>query len=157
MRDVGGQDAARREGAGVAREHDLRHLQLFREADGMQAACTAECGDGEIARVGALLEQAELDRRGHIRVDDRKDALGGLLHAEAERSRNPLRDGGARLFRIELQCTAEEKVRIQAAENDIGVGDGRLHAAFSIGDGPRIGAGASRPHAQRPSRSHGGD
>ena len=65
-----------------------------------------------------------------------------------------------RLFRrveIELHLAAEEAVGAEAAEHQVGVGDGRLGAAEAVADRARRGAGAFRADAQRVADLDAGD
>ena len=50
--------------------------------------------------------------------------------------------------RVELHLAAEKVIRAEAAEHDVGVGDGRLGAAAAVADRAGIGAGALRADLQ---------
>ena len=50
---------------------------------------------------------------------------------------------------IELHLAAQEAVGGKAAEDEIGVGHGRVRAALAVTDGPRFGAGTFRADAKR--------
>ena len=56
----------------------------------------------------------------------------------------------ARLLQIERQPAAEQPLRIEIAEHEIGVGDGRLGAALSVAGRTRVCAGALRADLQQP-------
>ena len=81
----------------------------------------------------------------HVRVDDLDDAERGVLDRQAERLRHLGFDGLVREVGIERQVAAEHLVGVEAAENDLRVGDGRLLAALAVAGGARFGAGRARP------------
>ena len=66
---------------------------------------------------------------------------------DAERRRDPI-DGALGQPGIEAPLAAEEISRIEIAEHQIGVGDGRFGAALAIAGRPRRRAGALRPDMQ---------
>ena len=72
-----------------------------------------------------------------------------LLDIHAERPRDLLCDDRARLLGVELQGAADQLRRVDVAEHDIGVCDGRLAAALVVADRARRRAGAHRPDLQR--------
>ncbi len=49
---------------------------------------------------------------------------------------------------VELEAPAEEMVRVDVAEDHVGVGDGRLAAAAAVADRTRYGAGRARADTQ---------
>ena len=62
----------------------------------------------------------------------------------------------ARALDVERHAAAEKILRIEPAEQQIGVGDGQL-GAVAVADRPRIRAGAARPDAQRAAAVDVGD
>ena len=98
----------------------------------------------EAARIDAALDRHLADGVGLVPVGDLDDAVGELLGAH--RAGQPLRQrrrARARARRIERDAAADQGRR-DAAEHEIGVGDGRLGAAARIAHRPGLGAGAAR-------------
>src|SRR6266851_7045136 len=58
-------------------------------------------------------------------------------------------DGLARFFGVELEAAAEKRAGPDIAEQNIGVGDGRLVAAAAVAGGARHRAGAVRPDLEQ--------
>ena len=71
---------------------------------------------------------------------------GSTPSSAARSSRSPLRA----LVGVHRHAAAEQRLRVQAAEHDIGVGHRRLCAAAAIGGRPGIRAGALRPDLEQP-------
>ena len=107
----------------------------------MQAAGAAIRENGEVFRVLAALDRDLADDVGHLRVDDLDHRRRRVLHRHAERIGDPRLDRLARLLRVEPHAAAEEEVRVEAAEHEVRVGDGRLAAALFV-------AGRTRPRAR---------
>ena len=63
----------------------------------------------------------------------------------------------ARAVDVEGDLAAEEVARVEPAEHEVRVGDGRLGAAAAVADRPGIGARALRPDAQQAARVDPGD
>ncbi|MEJ0070907.1 MAG: hypothetical protein WDO24_21665 [Pseudomonadota bacterium] len=60
------------------------------------------------------------------------------------------RHGSAHGRTIERHFAAQEKIRVEIAEHQIGIRDGRLGTAASVTGRPRFRAGAVRPDLQQP-------
>ena len=97
----------------------------------------------EIARIVAALDRHAADAVDHVGVDDREHAVGRPLEGDAERlgDAGPDRLDGA--FAVERQPAADQPVRIEVAEHQIGVG---------VRSAPRR-RGRSRPDPARRRRS----
>ena len=104
----------------------------------------------------AFLEEGKPHCGGQRGIGEGENALGRGFRPEAECRAEAVQRcvGGAH---VELHGAAEEELRVQPAERQIGVGDGGFGAAAAIGDGAGAGAGAARPHGQPPAGLHGGD
>ena len=90
-------------------------------------------------------------------VEDLADAPGGLDHADAERLGDALFDRAARRCDIELHPAAEEVIRVEHAEHQIGIGRGRLGAAAAVAGRAGRRAGAARADLQFAGRIDGRD
>ena len=78
------------------------------------------------------------------------DAPGGAHQVQAERPADARLDRRAPPRAVEPHRAAEEEVRIEVAEHQVGVGHGRLGAALAVAGRPGLGAGAVRPDLERP-------
>jgi len=116
------------EGRGEARRDRHEHA---RDADrvgqlgAVRGARAAEGEDRELARVDPLLHGHDADRVRHVLVRDPHHGRGdgNLVVAEAAQA-------GARSLGVERDPPSEEEVRVQAAEDDVRVGQRRLLAAL---------------------------
>src|SRR5207248_10948136 len=101
----------------------------------------------EAARIDAGPYRDEPHALGHIRVDDAVDAARCGEPVDTERGRNPI-DRALRQADIEPPLAAEEIFRVEIAEHQVGVGDGRLAAVLAVAGRARHRAGAFRPDMQ---------
>ena len=113
----------------------------------MQRAGAAEGHERELARVVAALDADHAQRARHVLVDDPDDPVGGLLEAQAHRV-GDLLHRGLRGLDVERHLAADQ-VRREVAEDDVGVGHGRLLAALAVGRRAGLGARRLRADAQR--------
>ena len=127
-------------------DHRVAAHQL-RDRVGVQRARAAEGDEREVARIVAALHRDEAQRAGHVLVDDREDAVGGLLEREVH-GVGDLLHGSARALDVERHLAAQE-ARRQVADDDVRVGHGRLLAALAVGRRARLGAGRLRADAER--------
>src|SRR5690606_2196640 len=91
---------------------------------------------GELAGVLTGVDDDLAHEVGGLRVLDGVDRGGGVVDGHAERCRDDLVDGVAGELDVETFAAAEEVVRVDDAEHEIGVGDGRLPAAVAVARGP---------------------
>ena len=118
------EQAEGRKDAGVARHDDRGHAQVGGHLDGVHAARSAEREKGEGARIDAALDGDDADGLLHVGVGDGDDAEGRLDRRLPDRASQP-RDGRRASFRMDLHFAAQEEIRVQAAEAEVGVGHGR--------------------------------
>ena len=114
----------------------------------MQRPGAAEGDQREVARVEALLHRDQPQPAEHVLVDDVDDPGGGGLRGLQPHRLGDLADGGARGVDVEGDLAAGQRRR-QVAEDDVGVGDGRLGAALAVGGRAGVGAGRLRADPQR--------
>ena len=148
--DLRGDEAERREHAGLLRHDHRVAAEDRRQRVRVQAARTAEGDERELARHPAALHGDDAERAEHRLVDHAHDRARGLLDAGAAHL-GDARDGAYAASRVELELAAEQPRR-QVAEDDVRVGDrGRRPAAAVAG---RAGnrAGALRADPERPGR-----
>ena len=145
---LGAEQAERRQHAGMARDDDRAHAEQRGEVGAVQRAGAAEGHQREVARVVAALDRHQPERADHVVVHDVEDALRRRLQREPERPGHPLLDGPPRPIDVERDLAAEQ-VRRDAAEHQVGVGDGGLLAAGAVADRARLRPRALGPHRQR--------
>ena len=85
------------------------------------------------------------------------DGPGGIRHIDAERPGHGRLDGPSGGGLVEAHGAAGEPLRIEIAEDQVGVGDGRPRAATAVAGRPRLGARALRPNLNEPERVDLGD
>ena len=138
-------DRAQQAGRG-RHDHGVAAHQL-RDRVRVQRPRAAEGDEREVARIVAALHRHQAQGAGHVLVDDREDAVRGLLEREVHRVGDRLH-GGARGLDVERHLAAQE-ARRQVADDDVRVGHGRLGAALAVGRRAGLGAGRLRPDAER--------
>ena len=152
------EEAAERRGdPRVGRDDNGRDVELAGQVGGVNRARAAEGDEAEIARVVAAADRDQADGIGHVRVGDLDDGVGGAHGVVAERRGDLLRDGSFGGVAVERHGAAEEPGRAEPAEDEVGVGVGRLFAAALVGRRTRVGAHALRPVAQAAARVDPGD
>src|SRR6516165_11083595 len=103
--------------------------ELFGKRASMQWAPAAKRQQREPTRIVALPDRHQADAFRHLRVDDAVDAERGLLDREIQRARNHAFDCFSAELGPELEAAAGEVLGMQIAEDDGGVGQGRLVSA----------------------------
>src|SRR6266581_8510030 len=79
------------------------------------------------------------------------DPVGGFKHVHPERDRYPVQSR-VRKIPLDRYGSTRQSRRIEIPQNDTGVRDSRLRAAFGITHRTRNGTGAVRTHLKRASR-----
>ena len=119
----------------------------------MERASPPECHQHELGGIEASLHRDHSQGPLHRRVGYREDALRGLL-----RARPQLPGQGFHLrpdeVPVQLPLSAEEGVRGEPAQPDVGVGDRDARASPFVADRARIRSGALGPHPERPAWVH---
>ena len=142
---VGEQDADRGERAGQCGNEHARDLQGVREGAGVERASASEGNQREVAGIVAALDGDDANGLLHGGLNDAQDA-GGELFDGGEGSLpllHVLQHAGA----VEGDGASHEAVGVEAAEGEVGVGDGGLGAAAEA-DGAGIGAGGFGAYAE---------
>ena len=106
---------------GCGRHHEAIEAELCRQHPGMGWTCATIGEEGEVARIVAALHRHATQKIRHAGIENLTDSPGGLEGAETKRLRNLLVDGATGRSRVELHAAADEIVRIQHAEHEIGV------------------------------------
>ena len=119
---------------------DAQHLGHF---GAVQRPRAAESHQRVVARIDALLDGARTNGVGHVGVDQRDHALGGLAIGEAEFARQLAYDATGGDF-VERHAAAQEVAAVEAPQHDVGVGHGGAGAAAAIGGRARHGTGRAR-------------
>ena len=135
--------------AGKARDQRGADAHLAHQGAAVQRAAAAERHQGEAAGIMPALDRYEADCAGHPRVGDPNDGLGRSDRIEPERLADLHCDCFAGRRHIEaFQAAADRPLRVDAAEHDVGVRDGRARAASAIAHRARVGARRLRSDLQ---------
>ena len=122
--------------------------QLLGQPCGVHRAGAAE-GDQRIAaRVDAALDRHDAQRTQHLLVGDAHDPGCRLVDVEAELSGQPP-DRSAGGLQVEPHIPGKRRLGAEVAEQQVGVRDGGLAAAASVGSRARHRARRTRADAQR--------
>ncbi len=127
-------------------DDDGADTESLRDRARVDGAGASEGAEREASDVDAALDADTAHGGGHGLVDDGDDPGGERLDIEGSVSRERL-EGGVRTQGVERHGTAECALGGDAAEHDVGVGDGGEHAA-AVAGGPGVGAGGARAHAE---------
>ncbi len=146
---VGQHEAERGELAGMDGHDPPRDPGLVEQFRQVQRPGAAEREQGVLARVLAALEQHRAQRADHVVVDDAQDRERGLLDRHAQRVGDTC-NGARRAPGGERHAPAEEIGRVDAAEHEVGIGDGGSFTAEPVARGTRVGARALGTDAQHP-------
>ncbi len=149
------QQAEGREDPGVAGDDDRRQAQVGGHLDGVHAAGPAEGEQGEGPGIDAPLDRNDPDGLFHVGVGDGHDPEGRRDGGFPDRAGQP-RDGGPAPPGIDLHLPAQEELRVQAAEAEIGVGHGR-EVSLAVAGRSGVRAGALRTDAERAAPVRVGD
>ena len=147
-RERGGEEAQGRRGAGGGRDQHLRHAERARDPGGMGRSGAAEPDHGIGARVAALLDDVDARGGGHAFRHHAMDAPGGLHGGQPERPADAVecrRRGTA----VQRHAAAEEEAGVVVAEQEVGVGHGRLGASAPVAGRAGRGAGGMRADAEQ--------
>ncbi len=122
--------------------------ELARDVGGVQPGRAAEREQREAPRIDAAPHRDEPHALGHVRVDDAMDAGARPRSDRCQAAPAIAIDGALGRRDVEPAVAAEEIVRVEIAEHEVGVGHGRLGAALAVAGRPRHRAGALRPDMQ---------
>ena len=152
--DVGVLGAAGTERARRARDQHPVAAERAGDRDDVQAGCAATRDQHALGGVDAVLDGDRLDRLDHLLAGKGENRRGRLLDRRLQR-RGGLADHAAGRLDVELHAPAEERLRVDIAEDDGRIGHGRpcRRRARSKPDQGRRPRSAGRHAAGRPRRS----
>ena len=123
----------------------------------MKRASPAESDHRQFARVITAPHGNQTQCVDHSGVGDLDDAIRGGDRIHAQRlgafAANTFTGG----FPVKMKIASQEVVRVEAPEDEVGIGNGGLLAAFAIADGARVRPRALRPDSQNPAGIDPGD
>ncbi len=151
MLEIGDQQAQRRENTGAGRDQRGGHAGLGGQAVGVQGAGAAERDQREIARIEAALHRHQPERAHHGGVGDFDNRVRRGDDVEAGRA--DCVNGSASASDVEHDVAAEEVMRIEPAEDEIGVGHRRFRPATPVAGRSGIGPALRGPTRSRPPES----
>ena len=141
------QEAERRRGPRRRRHDELPHPQLARHPRRMGGSGAAQRHHGVAPGVVALLDDMDPRRACHVLAHDLIDSPRRLHRRQAQGFADSA-DRHRRGRSVQRHPAAQEEVRIEIAEHEIGVGNRRLRSPVSITGRTRVGAGAAGTHLQ---------
>ena len=140
----------------IDRDDDPRHPHLGGDVGGMERSGAAKGDQGVLPRIEPAIDGEHADGVGHVLVGDVDDRLR-RLHAVETDAVAELVELRFRLRHAERDGAAEEVVRVEPPQREIGIGDGDLLATGVVADRAGIGAGALRADAEEPALVDPGD
>src|SRR5262249_60726794 len=102
-----------------------RDVEVARLHASVHTARAAKGYESEIARIVSTRDRNVADAAVHVVVDDPQDPDRGLLHVPTQRTGDVFFDHGPCSARIETKSATEKRVRVEGAEDEIGVGHRR--------------------------------
>ena len=134
-----GDEAAERIGEARPRRHQhLGDAELARQRHRVQRPGAAEGEQREVARVVAARQRHHADGAGHVRVGEPDDGRRRRVDVEAERRGRACRRRSSRTCVDRHRPRhGQQPLRVEPAEHQVGVGDGRLGAAAAVADRAR--------------------
>ena len=150
--EIGGEHAHRRGDTRAWGHQHGRNAELARQRVGVQGTGASEGDKHKVAWIVAALYRDEAHRADHVGVGDFHDAAGRGERVEPEGRSYPLGNGAAGRVGVERHLAAQEERRIEPAQHEVRVGDGRGSAAQAVTRRPRSGPRAARPDAKRAPR-----
>src|SRR4030095_1317276 len=124
---------------------------------GVDRSGAAEREERVTPQILAALDAMHAGRSGHVLVDHAGDAPGGPGTAEAHRTGHALLDHATGRLHVEPHAPTQEEARVEVAQQEIGVGDGRPTSAGAVRGGPGVGARAVGPDLEQPHAIHARD
>ncbi len=134
--------------AGPRRDDDPRDVHGLGHAGRVEGPRAPEGHQGEVAGVEPLGRGHEAHGVGHAGDGNLLDGHGGVHQLHAKRVRDPLLDGLRAEGGVDLHVPAQELLRVQPVQQEVGVRDGGLIAPLPVARGPGIRAHGAGPHAE---------
>ena len=139
--ELGGEEAVGGSGAGVGRHNDRLDAEQVGHVDGVHGAGAAVGDQGEIARVVPAFDADVADGADHGVVGDFQDAAGRGGDVQVDAGGDCVGDGVVGGLDVQNQLAAGN-LRADAAEDDVGIGDGGQVRAPAVAGRAGVGAGA---------------
>ena len=155
--EVGDQQPQRRGGPRTGRDDGGGHFHLGGQAVGMHRSGPAEGHQSELPGIVSPLNRDQPQGVHHGRIGNLHDAVGGLHHLHSQGIGAFFLDRLSSRLHFQGEPASQKMVRLQAAQNQVGIGHRGLSAPLPVTDGARLGSGASRPHPKDAARVHPGD
>ena len=127
-----GEKAQRRGDTGPCRADVARHLERTGNLVGMNRPGPTKSNQFEVTRIGPLLGHMDARGRNHIFVDDLEDPIGRGHEAEPQRFRNRALNRRLCCGPIQRHAPPQEIVRVEIAQDQVGVGNSRISATQAI-------------------------
>src|SRR6516165_9101320 len=116
---------------GRGRNDDTPDTEFARDLNRMQAGRPAETQKRKTPWIDTAAQGHQADAIRHFQIDHAVNSGRGLQTREAKRVRQSV-DRGLRCGRVERTLPAHERSRVEIAENDVCVGNGRSRPAIAV-------------------------
>ena len=128
----------------VRRDDDARDAGLLGDPGGVQGAVAAESDHGALGEILAAFDGMNPRGVRHVLIDDLRDAVGAGRDGERQWLGHILCDGAARALQIERQSALGEGLRVEIADDRIGIRHRRPGSAALVAGRPGFGRGTLR-------------
>ncbi len=123
----------------------------------MDGASPAEGHQGEPPRIDSFFNRVNARGVGHILIDHLVDPPGGPFQGQIERPGDLCLQCGFGKFHVEFHFAAQEKIRDQVTQDEVGIGHRRLLAPEAVAGRAGVGPGAFRAYFQETQGANRGD
>ena len=154
--DIGKQEPEGAEQAGDGRHDDARHVECLGHARRMHPAVAADGDEGQSGRIASALDGNTPHGAHHVGADQAVNAIGRLNHILVEIAGQASQCLG-RPVHADRQVAPHQLGGIEIAEDEVGVGHGRLASATVVAGRSGYGAGAARADLDSPRHVGRGD
>ena len=141
------QEPDRRADTGIGRHDHTLDADLLGDPGGMQRRAAAEGDQIVLVDHGAALDGMHAGGAGHVLGHHLVDGISRHVGRQSQPFGDVTVERALGGVEIERDRAAGEMRRIDGSQHDIGVGHRRMAPAAAIARGPRLGAGAFRPHS----------
>ncbi len=150
--------AQRAQHAGAFRDQHGADADFADDGRTVHRPRAAKSNESEITRIVAALDGQKARAARHVLVDHGQNSFGGFFDAQAHLFAKRL-NRFARAFEIQRRAAFQTNwiIRIDAAQHNVGVGDGGFCTAVAVTHGPRHRARAARSDLQNATAIHVSD
>ena len=139
--------------AGSGWKHDLADCEGFGNTPGVDRSGAAGGDQRVTAKVPASFDGVHSSSGRHVLVDHTVDCRARLLDREVDAGGETF-DCGVRGSGVQRHLAAQEEVRVEIPEQQVGIGHGRVGSSQAVARRPRVGSGAIRANLGQAESAH---